>query len=532
MNHRQAQEQSKRNVRAFLLHLASLPSGSVLGLLELMAKAQFMEGLTGRMFNSLVTRAAKGGLRTLQKAIATMMTDVDPMIDPSSSAWLNTGTSMYKAAWNAANPVVRPYGLEASDVLAEDMVRALSDHEAVEEGASPRGSLFYLAGKAFREKAPQIVSGEIEVNDTLGRITHYSKNLAINFAKHKKVQDKADAAAVAEGMLPGVIQTESGEQYEQGDFDADTMSMGSWGSIIAAVLANPREAIAQEMFDWFQEWVEDTSQLTELEKRIVSTYLLELSTTGTSTSYTELATDFNVSKGFISQLMGVNGRFTSLVSGALMRERPAFLNELDNVRELANLARGGGGAWKAAAADKVAAEERVLRANLIRLAYENPSVRSRILGLLKEAGKSVPSKPMHIGKDDKSATLCGIPSAKAVKQDLPVISTLDAGRIEGRSNWCDKCVEAAQKSGVKVNKKAGDEGLLAGRPWGGKGYKPRAKDYDNPSPGPGSPPCTPEGEGGCYEHTDMYKGYGSANSGTNGSAARREYNKKYRENHT
>jgi len=27
----------------------------------------------------------------------------------------------------------------------------------------------------------------------------------------------------------------------------------------------------------------------------------------------------------------------------------------------------------------------------------------------------------------------------------------------------------------------------------------------------------------------MYNGYGSANSGTNGSAARREYNKKYRE---
>lgn len=77
-----------------------------------------------------------------------------------------------------------------------------------------------------------------------------------------------------------------------------------------------------------------------------------------------------------------------------------------------------------------------------------------------------------------------------------------------------------------------DGGITAGRPWGGKGYKPRAKDYDDPAPGPGSPPCTPEGEGGCYEHTDMYKGYGSANSGENGSAARREYNKKYRENHT
>jgi hypothetical protein len=85
---------------------------------------------------------------------------------------------------------------------------------------------------------------------------------------------------------------------------------------------------------------------------------------------------------------------------------------------------------------------------------------------------------------------------------------------------------------IKQADEDADAGVMAGRPWGGPGYKPKAKDYDDASPGPGSPPCTPEGEGGCYEHTDMYKGYGSANSGTNGSAARREYNKKYRENHT
>jgi hypothetical protein len=76
--------------------------------------------------------------------------------------------------------------------------------------------------------------------------------------------------------------------------------------------------------------------------------------------------------------------------------------------------------------------------------------------------------------------------------------------------------------------------VTAGRPWGGKGYKSKAKDYDDASPGPGSPPCHPNseakpGEPECYAHTPMYKGWGNSNPGANGSTERREYNKKYRE---
>lgn len=71
--------------------------------------------------------------------------------------------------------------------------------------------------------------------------------------------------------------------------------------------------------------------------------------------------------------------------------------------------------------------------------------------------------------------------------------------------------------------------MLAGRPWGGKGYdSAKAKKYDDPSPGPGSPPCHPNseakpGEPECYEHTPMYKGYGTA-----GSNDRKKYNEEYR----
>jgi hypothetical protein len=123
---------------------------------------------------------------------------------------------------------------------------------------------------------------------------------------------------------------------------------------------------------------------------------------------------------------------------------------------------------KVAMARNITAAEKALRSKIIRLAHSNPELRPHLIPLLKQADAE--------------------PSAEQIASEI-----------------------------------------MAGRPWGGKGYKPKAKDYDDPSPGPGSPPCQPDGEGGCYEHTDMYKGYGKSNSGSNGSAARRQYNKKYRE---
>lgn len=101
---------------------------------------------------------------------------------------------------------------------------------------------------------------------------------------------------------------------------------------------------------------------------------------------------------------------------------------------------------------------RSLRASVIRLAYENPSLRPHLLPLLKEA----------------------------------------------------------------------DSEHEAGRPWGGKGYKSRAKDYDDPSPGPGTPPCTPLGDD---PNPDCYSSHpGSPAAGSNGSAQRKKYNDWYRKN--
>ena len=67
----------------------------------------------------------------------------------------------------------------------------------------------------------------------------------------------------------------------------------------------------------------------------------------------------------------------------------------------------------------------------------------------------------------------------------------------------------------------------AGRPWGGKGYKARAKDYDIPPAqgGSGSPPCKPDGDGPCYR-----KHENSPAGGENGSTQRDEYNEWYRNN--
>jgi hypothetical protein len=58
---------------------------------------------------------------------------------------------------------------------------------------------------------------------------------------------------------------------------------------------------------------------------------------------------------------------------------------------------------------------------------------------------------MHIVNAQGTATLCGIPGSKIVKQNLPAVSQSDAGRIMAHHNWCPKCVAEADKAGVKVN---------------------------------------------------------------------------------
>ena len=387
MNLRQAQEQARRAVLAFFQHIASLPSGSLLTALDTLGRAQFLEGLAGHSWGTVANRAASGGVHGLLRAISKLLQEIDPTVDPQDSIWMADGsTGMYKSAWLQANKVLVPFGLEAADILSQDMATALgaSDAPPVEgDELGNHGSFFYLAGKAFKPQAVEIVSGLISLDTVATRAAAYAKKRAMDAAKHKKVEDAAAAEAVAEGYLPGVVQTPEGEQLESGDFDADTMSMGSWGSIVGAVLANPRDPVAQEVFEWIQDWIENTGRLTELEKRIAGTYILELSTTGTSTSFTQLARDFDVSQPFVTQLLGSEkGRLPTLLAQVLKQDRPDFLNDMDNLRELAQLARGGGGAWKAAAEKKAAEDDKVLRAGLIRLAHENPALRSKILPLL------------------------------------------------------------------------------------------------------------------------------------------------------
>ena len=189
---------------------------------------------------------------------------------------------------------------------------------------------------------------------------------------------------------------------------------------------------------------------------------------GTHISDTDYADSIGMSR---PQFGAIKGKFKKWMEANFKRmsdtgQYPKFIADAQEALALANAFRRKA-ARKNIMARNVTAAERDLRNKVIRLAHQRPELRPHLLPLLKQA--------------DEHA------SAEQVAEEI-----------------------------------------MAGRPWGGPGYKPRAMDYDDPAPGPGSPPCTPDGEGGCYEHTPMYKGYGTANSGTNGSAARREYNKKYR----
>ena len=166
-----------------------------------------------------------------------------------------------------------------------------------------------------------------------------------------------------------------------------------------------------------------------------------------------------------------------------------------------------------------------------------------VMGLTNPTIKAVQSaydlSTKAFGGDKTAAeSTRGVTAAKSTVVKQQMESLFGSGKVNNvlqqvQASAVKKSLEWAYDTGFEdgskgTSKTAEELGVMAGRPWGGKGYKPKAKDYDDASPGPGSPPCTPDGEGGCYDHTPMYKGYGSANSGENGSAARREYNKKYK----
>jgi hypothetical protein len=402
---------------------------------DMLARAQFLEGVLGKPFNSLSGRNPT-------RAIAQMLTELygDPTMDVKHSPWMKPNTGVYDTVVRGIDAMLRGKGGTGEEVLQESFVNGLS---------SGKGNFFYQAGTHF---TPEAVKSDPEkaLGDVAGRVVSYARKRGIDVIRSEKSRGKRQESWGASGM----------------EADESELAFSSLADLEQTAMEDPNSAFGRG----YAEWVHDTAipaALTKHEGDAFRPFFDEV-VKGTHISDTEYADSIGMSR---PQFGAIKGKFKKWMEANFKRmsdtgQYPKFIADAQEALALANAFRRKA-ARKNIMARNITAAERDLRNKVIRLAHQRPELRPHLLPLLKQADAH--------------------PSAEQVAEEI-----------------------------------------MAGRPWGGPGYKPKAKDYDDPAPGPGSPPCTPDGEGGCYEHTDMYSGYGTANSGTNGSAARREYNKKYR----
>lgn len=342
-----------------------LPPMSIMAGMDVLGRAQFMEGLSGHPWGTKANKASSGGSSSLIQAIAKMMLEIDPTSSPMDTIWTERGvTGMYRIPWMAASRVLQPFGLDANDVLSVDMTNALADNI--------KGSFYYEAGRNYADEAQGIISGEIGVMDVAKRVAFYAKRAAISFSRKKQVQDKAQAEAVAIGMLPGA--------GEEGDFDLADLGFSGWSAIISAVLASPRAPISQELFDWLLERLE-SGVYTQEQEAMLSPYLTEIAATGDVGDRTDkdFAMSMGVDPGYFNRVKGAFIANTAKLLRDLRktnsRAYPQFLNDLENQAALIGLAKGKVGPGRMAS-------DKALRSKIIRLAHANPALRPHLLPLL------------------------------------------------------------------------------------------------------------------------------------------------------
>ena len=382
---RQAKEENyHRFLTAFTQRFASLPTGSLMSMLDLLSRAQFLEGLAGVQFNTVSARgsSSKDGLR---RTIAMLLQKIDPTVNPSTSVWTADGSSgLYKSAWLGANRVLASTQssatgnpLEATDLLSANLLQkleALPKSDGSPEGnanaialeeSMEGGNFFYEAGRRFRPKKVEVAQGLIDMDKVGSAVALYAKNSALNVLARRNTEMKAQQDALAADMLP------SGD--ESGDFDLHSINPLGWESVVQSVLENPNHPFAQEFIGWLQSDV--MGSLTMNEKAVFQPYL-ELAISQRLPAFdSEYAKSIGKNPAYFAE---VKKKFIDTTYQKIRNNPPDFLSDAENALYLRSLATG-----RIRAASQ---QDKALRSKLIRLAHTNPELRAHLLQLLKEAG--------------------------------------------------------------------------------------------------------------------------------------------------
>ena len=402
---------------------ASFPKGDILTGMDMLCRAQFLEGLAGVTFNTK-SKAAGTNKAAAAGAIKNLLLTIDPTLNLKSAGaaqWTTSegSTGLYKAAWLGANKgVKRTQGaigtpLEASDVLSANMLRFIDNTPVVEkmtpeeleavaetavddakkqnildgqlkaaldfvleEVATGYGNFFWMAGKSHMFHAESIVRGEVAIKQLESTVARYAMNLASQTMLKLRTEAKKLALALRIGELPG-----AGE--DRANFDATSMNMSGWDGIVQRVLADPTHPFSVDFFNWLMNDVLAYADLTENETTIFRPYLEMVIDGNAPPQDNTYAKSIGKSPAYFAE---IKKKFLDEAFKLFKRDPPDFLNDAENTIFLLNAQQGRG----RFAGQATQSSGTKLLASLIRLAHANPELRPHLLPLLKEAADENP----------------------------------------------------------------------------------------------------------------------------------------------
>lgn len=327
--------------------------------LDIFARAQLWEAMAGhRPFQKIK------GVRTpstLLGIIKSMVGEVDRGLleNPEMEIWWSPlNTRLYGKTLDVASAIVSKFGLEAEDVLAEDMSRD-----------DPKGSVFFSVGRMTLTN-PRMME-KLSVGD-------YLPSTAVTAAK----------MFIRRHALEAAKQVINRQKLEKGNSDlivdntmsgSDTNLTGDeWRMAIDTILGDPTNPLAKE----FIQFLMDSSK--QMKTYLVSSYLSRVFTLG-SANVAEVAEDFNVSPQAVrAQLDKFKGGVANLLANNPNRGGAAVINMLSDAEFLSHLLTGrvrGDKVGKIVKATK-ADPEKALRSATIKLAHSNPALRQLLLPIL------------------------------------------------------------------------------------------------------------------------------------------------------
>lgn len=310
---------------------ASLPTGNVLTGLDMLARAQFLEGLAGKPFGSISSKAG-GGRPVAKKVIGKLLLLLDPTLNPADlepkhekevekipagpgmtgsklNEWVSDAgaSGLYRSAWLGANRALARTrgptgsGLEATDVLTANMLRFIDpssgepamDEAALEEFAQSasmgeKQEVLENQEKALRDgvleeaanmgnffwmagKKMQAAKAKILSEDIgIDRLGGIVARYAFNDASKLVEKLETESRALARALKLDML---PGANEERADFDLGELTPTGWGYVIQAVLGDPNSHFSQEVFDWMLDDVKFHPSLNDKEKQVMTAYV-------------------------------------------------------------------------------------------------------------------------------------------------------------------------------------------------------------------------------------------------------------------